>query len=67
MTNARVMDKRLKQLESRHDGPPIVILLCDKDETSVDRLTRWEMEHGPMGDRISLIVNFVDAKIAEDL
>lgn len=62
MTNARVMDKRLAQLESRHGGSPIVVLLCAKGESSADRVTRWEHENGPIGDRQSIVVNFVDAK-----
>lgn len=63
MMNGRNMEKRVKQLEGRHSGSPILVLLCDKGEPGKDRVTRWETENGPVGDRHALVVNFVDALI----
>lgn len=59
----RNMDKRVVELERRHGGSPILVMLCDKHETSEARIARWEMENGPVGDRHALVVNFVDALI----
>ncbi len=59
----RVLDKRLKQLEGRHGGSPILVLLRDKGESSDDCQARWESEHGPVGPRQVLCVSFVEAAL----
>ena len=59
----RVLDKRLKQIEGRHSGSPILVLLVEKGESSEECRARWERQNGPMGDRHVLCVNSVKAEL----
>ncbi len=59
----RILDKRIRQLEGQRGGSPILVLLREKGESGQDRQARWESEHGPVGDRIVLCVNFVEAAL----
>ncbi len=58
------INRRVDALEKRaNGGGNVLVLFVEKNETSEQRLARWEAENGPVGDRHVLAVNFVDAAI----